>query len=228
MTRTVICRICLCFTLALPLHAESPAATGAPGSGHSHRLYLVSGLTGAWMAGVYAAHIAPWWSGEKSGFRVRYDWFNNVWLEMDKLGHVYGNLWITRATAAAYRFAGLSGERALWVGFGVSTGFYTALELTDAGFADWGFSVPDYVANLIGAGWPLAQHYWAPLERVNLKLSYVPSAFYNDVRAGERPGFIDYQPYTYPTGDYDGMTYWLTFRMADLLPEPARRPTQRT
>lgn len=189
---------------------------------NKRRLYVISGATGAWLSGVYIAHIEPWWSGKKEGFRFKNDWYGNFWREQDKLGHIYGNILLTRFTAATFQFAGVSRRKALWTGFGVSTAFYTALELTDAGFADWGFSLPDYVANLIGAGYPLAQEYWKPLQHFNLKWSYWFSQYYDQPVSPNRR-FRDYQPYTYISGDYDGMSFWLSANINELLPASAEK-----
>lgn len=186
------------------------------------RLALVSGVTGAYLSGVYMAHVGPWWSGQKKGFHVKYDWYKNYWREMDKFGHFYGNIQITRLSAASFRLSGISPRASKWIGFGVSTIFYTALEVTDAGFADWGFSVPDYVANLLGAGYPLLQDYQPLMRHFNFKISYWPSRFYNNFDSRPDPRFYRYEPYTYATGDYDGMTFWLSADVDWLLPEKVR------
>ncbi len=186
------------------------------------RLYLVSGVTFLGMTATYIAHIKPWWSGKKQGFRFKFDWVNNYWLEIDKFGHFYANMQLTRLTATMFRFAGVSYRKSLWIGAGNSLLLYTAFELTDAGFADWGFSVPDYVANILGAGYPLLQEY-APLFRhFQFKMSYLPSRYYKSDRYAATPGFIDYQAYPYPAGDYDGMTFWLSADVDWLLPHSVK------
>ncbi len=183
-----------------------------------NRLYLVPGVSIAGMAGVYAAFIKPWWSGEKQGFRIKFDWINNYWLEMDKLGHFYSNIQATRLSAAMFQFAGVSRKKALWIGFANSTLLYTAFELTDAGFADWGFSVPDVVANLLGAFYPIAQEYYPLLKHFNFKMSYAPSKFFQNPDVADTPGFINYHPHQYLVGDYDGMKYWLSTDVNWMLP----------
>ncbi|MGH1365163.1 MAG: DUF2279 domain-containing protein [Calditrichia bacterium] len=185
------------------------------------RLYLVSGFTGAWMIGTYVVHIKPWWSGEKSGFRVKYDWWNNTWLEVDKFGHFYSNILTTEAVAASFEYAGVSKRKALWIGAINSTVLFTSFELTDAGFEDWGFSVPDYVANVLGAAYPILQDIVPVFEHFNFKLGYWPSRYYN-ATDNSQPGFINYSPYTYPSGDYDGMTYWLSADVNWMLPQAAK------
>ena len=206
---------------ATPLNdfAEIPAFTTS--SINKQRMYLVSGFTGAWMVGSYVVHMEPWWSGEKNGFRVKYDWWNNTWLEVDKFGHFYSNIIMTEFVAASYEFAGVSRRKSLWIGALSSTILFTSFELTDAGFEDWGFSVPDYVANVLGAGYPILQDYVPLLQNFNFKLGYWPSEYYN-AEDNTKPGFINYDPYTYPSGDYDGMTYWLSANVNNLLPEGAQ------
>ncbi len=183
------------------------------------RLLAVTGITAAALGGTYVAHIEPWWSGKKQGFRFKYDWYDNYWLEIDKLGHFYANIQLTRLSAASFRFAGLSERKSLWSGFLVSTAFFTSIELTDAGFADWGFSLPDYTANLLGALYPILQHEVAVFRHFNFKVSYLPSQFYKETSVSTRPGFVNYQPYTYYSGDYDGVRYWLSADVDWILPD---------
>lgn len=198
--------------------SKAPRFPAKPAKPHRQRLYLVTGFTGLAMTGTYLAHIKPWWSGEKQGFRFKFDWVNNYWLEVDKLGHFYANIQVTRATASLFRFGGVGRREALWIGAANSLLLYTAFELTDAGFADWGFSVPDYVANVLGAGYPLLQEYWPALGHFQFKISYYPSRYYQNDRYAATPGFFNYQAYGYPVGDYDGMTFWLSLDADWMLP----------
>lgn len=202
----------------IPLAYRHQPSAFSPNQSSRGRLFLVSSLTALGMAGTYVAHIEPWWSGEKQGFRFKFDWVNNYWLEIDKLGHFYANIQLTRATASMFRFAGISRRKALWIGAANSTLLYTAFELTDAGFADWGFSVPDYVANILGASYPILQDYYPFLQRFQFKISYYPSRYYKDDSYADAPGFIRYYPYQYPAGDYDGMRFWLSAEVDPFLP----------
>ena len=189
---------------------------------HKNRIYYISGFDGLALAGVYAAHIKPWWSGQKTGMRFKFDFYNNYWLEMDKFGHFYANIQVAKLSAALFQFAGVSRRRALWIGFGNTTLLYTAFELTDAGFQDWGFSVPDYIANLLGASYPLAQEYLPVLRHFNFKISYFPSKYFRNEKYRKSPGFIRYEPYHYVAGDYDGMIFWLSADVDWLLPNAVK------
>jgi hypothetical protein len=189
---------------------------------HKNRIYYISGFDGLALAGVYAAHIKPWWSGEKNGIRFKYDFYNNYWLEMDKFGHFYANIQVAKLSAALFQYAGVERRKALWIGFANTTLLYTSFELTDAGFEDWGFSVPDYIANLLGAFYPLAQHYWPVLNHFNFKISYWPSKYFRSDQYQDTPGFTRFKPYQYVVGDYDGMIFWLSADVDWLLPKFAR------
>lgn len=185
------------------------------------RLYLVTGLNVAAGAGAFAAHIEPWWSGEKADFRVDYDWYDGYHLEMDKLGHFFLNIQVTRLSAASWEWAGISRKPALWLGALTSTAIYTAVELMDGNYNKWGFSVPDYVANLLGAAYPIAQEYFKPLRHFNFKFSYWPSEFYRNDRDlnKHRDGFMGYEPTDNWMEDYDGMAFWLSADVDWMLPE---------
>ena len=182
------------------------------------KLTAVTLLTAGGLTGTYLSLVKPWWSGQKQGFHVKYDWWENRWLEVDKIGHFYANIQIVRGTARLFEYAGVSRKWALGIGFFNSTALYTAFELTDAGFADWGFSVPDYVANIIGAAYPIAQELWKPLRQIHFKISYWPSRYYKSDRYADTPGFQRFDRYTYPVGDYDGMTYWISAPLRPILP----------
>jgi hypothetical protein len=183
-----------------------------------NKMILVTSTLLAANVTTYLAHIEPWWSGEKSGFHFRFDWYSNYWREMDKFGHFYSNIQLTRLTAWAFRWAGASHRTALWLGFANSTLLYTSFELTDAGFSEWGFSVPDYTANLLGASFPILQEYLPALRHFNFKISYWPSQYLRSEEAGKQPGFMFYEPYEYHAGDYDGMTFWLSADIIWILP----------
>ena len=187
-----------------------------------NRLRWVIALNTAGIVGTYIYFIKPWWSGKKSRFRFKLDWWDNYWLEVDKVGHFYANAQLTRASAHSYRFAGVPRRRSLWLGAANSLILYTAFELTDANFEKWGFSIPDYLANVLGAGFPLAQEYWPSLKYFTLKIGYRPSRYYRDDTQGKRPGFIDYEPYEDIANDYDGLKYWMSMDINGLLPRFAR------
>lgn len=182
------------------------------------RLYTVFGLTGVFAAGTYAFQIQPWWTGKKTGFHLRYDWYDNYWKDMDKLGHFVANIHLTRLSAESFEWAGIERRKALWLGFTNSTFLYTAFELTDAGFEDWGFSVPDFVANLLGAGYPILQEHFPVLSHFNFKWSYWPSIYFQNDEPKNKPGFKNYETYEYLLHDYDGMTFWLSADIDWLLP----------
>lgn len=188
---------------------------------NSKRLYLVSGVVGGGLVGAYAAHIKPWWTGETGDFHVTYDWFDNYWLEMDKIGHFYANNQLNRLSAEVFEWTGVTRRSALWIGFLSTTAFYTAVEVTDGRFERWGFSVPDYVYNVAGAGYPVAQEYWKPLRHFNFKISYWPSKFYREETVDD-PGFESYEPYDFVIEDYDGMTFWLSADLDWMLPGSAK------
>ena len=137
---------------------------------------------------------------------------------MDKLGHIVANVYLTKLSAESFVWAGVDRKKALWLGFTNSTLLYTAFELTDAGFEDWGFSIPDYVANLLGAGYPILQEYYPIMNHFNFKWSFWPSTYFQNEVHQNKPGFVNYETYEYLLHDYDGMTFWLSTDIDWILP----------
>jgi hypothetical protein len=66
------------------------------------------------------------------------------------------------------------------------------------------------MGDVVGAVYPVLQHYVSPLRNVNFKYSYWPS---QDLRDGKKKMIID---------DYQGQTYWLSVSFYDWLPESMR------
>jgi uncharacterized protein YfiM (DUF2279 family) len=183
------------------------------------RLYVIAGVHAAAMAGVYAAHFTAWWDQQVNDYRFVFDWYDNYYLEMDKFGHFFANIQVTKGSATMWQWAGFKRRTALWLGFLTSTVFYTGVELNDGMYDDLGFSVPDLVADFLGAAYAVAQEYYRPLKHFNFKISYWPSDFYRNDDYKNYDGFKKYEAPTSVLDDYDGMTFWLSADVNWLLPD---------
>jgi hypothetical protein len=92
------------------------------------------------------------------------------------------------------------------------------IEMRDAYYDQWGFSIPDFAANTAGAAVPLLHHLLPQTQVLQFRFSYHPSPLYRDRRtraAAGRPhvdSLID---------DYEGMTFWAALRLRPLLPAAA-------
>ena len=179
------------------------------------RLALVGGGVSVFRYLGFRYMDRAWYQGEKLGhFRWINDWGGETYLNMDKGGHFMGGLALAQTFAEAYAWCGLGGRSAALLGTLSSWAALLEIEMRDAQFDQWGFSIPDFFANSLGAGVPLLHTYFPATRDLRFKFSYYPSALYLDRderRAADRPHvehLID---------DYQGMTFWMTLALNQLL-----------
>jgi hypothetical protein len=136
--------------------------------------------------------------------------------QIDKVGHFVEAYYMSHLTSKIYRWAGLSAPSSIW--FGSLTGFLWMLqiEITDGFYEAWGFSYYDLLMNVLGCGYSaLQQFYPEQLRGIRFKVSYAPSTAYKN-------GL--YPPYSNSIlDDYEGINFWMTFNIYDLVPRDWRR-----
>ena len=205
--------------LALPLvmlagRGVRAQDTRCAGDDRTLRRAAVATTVVAANVGMYAYFANAWWSGERRDF-----WFNNDWDEVfrdqDKFGHLYGGYQLTRAGAGLLRFACVSpGKAVLWSALH-STAFQLQIEIWDARFKMYGFSMPDVLFNTLGAAYAVGQHRSPTLAAIQPTVSYHRSRA-RTMAVGENANLR-------LTTDYTGQTYWLSANPDDLLPDHAAR-----
>ena len=133
------------------------------------------------------------------------------WLFMDKLGHALTTYYIARAITQLGRWAGLSHKKAKLNGVVWSFSFYLCIEFADGFMPMYGFSVYDIMANVFGC---LLLYYgaWVSRFRFMPKYSFWPSQW-----AIIRPSLLGQSIYTQWLKDYNGQTYWFSFRPTDII-----------
>ena len=130
---------------------------------------------------------------------------NSLWLQMDKLGHLTAVNYLSNINFKAYRWAGYNNTTAAWMGFGVSWGFLTAVEIMDGFSSGWGYSWGDMAANTIGGAMFVAQQLTWHEQRMMMKFSYHPTDY-----AAMRPGILGDSYSQRILKDYNGQTIWLS------------------
>lgn len=169
--------------------------------------------------------IGTVWAGSMIGLQTI--WYNDSipnkfqfiddsknWLQMDKAGHVYAAYQINRLTSDLYEWSGVKKNTAAWIGFGVSMGYQTTLELLDGFSGTWGWSWGDIAANTIGSATFTAQQLVWGEQRILPKFSYSPTPF-----AALRPQILGSNFQESLLKDYNGQTYWLSFSPGSFFPE---------
>lgn len=171
---------------------------------HKGRIIGVSASIGTiWSASMIGLQTVWYKDTLPNTFKVIDD--SKSWLQMDKAGHVYTAYQLNRLTTDLYLWTGVNNKTATWIGFGVSTGYQTTLEVLDGFSGNWGWSWGDIAANTAGSALYTIQQLTWKEQRILPKFSYSPSPF-----AALRPQVLGS---TFPESllkDYNGQTYWLS------------------
>ncbi len=162
-----------------------------------------------------------WYQGEKrNSIRWINDWSGDTYLNLDKGGHFMGGLFLSSLFSSAYSWAGFGTMSATSLGTLTSWGALFEIEMRDAYFVHWGFSIPDFFFNTLGAAVPLVYATCPPSRAFGFKFSYWPSPLYRERVQRSR----EERPHTdHLIDDYQGMTFWMTVALEQLLPERGAR-----
>ncbi len=141
-------------------------------------------------------HIMPW--------HQEYD----DALMADKLGHLFFGYTLSKSYQSLFQWCGIDSINSAWYAAGLAFSFHTYVELND-GYSDGkpylGFSRGDWIADAIGAGFPVLQKYYPDFKNINFKINFSKSANY------ERNG------YTNLSDDYESTYHWISLNVYELL-----------
>jgi hypothetical protein len=156
-----------------------------------------------------------WYVGQKQdSIRWIHDWYGDAYLDMDKGAHFMGGLFMAESLKDAFVWSGFEPRSAALLGTATSWAALLQIEMRDAYFREWGFSIPDFFYNTLGAGVPLLHTLVPATQAVGFKFSYFPSPLYLD--HGDRAAAN--RPHTdFVIDDYEGMTFWLTLALDRVL-----------
>jgi hypothetical protein len=174
------------------------------------RIALISGVT---LGGFLYGHVVLsnlWWKGEKSDFHFDWDHDWRYSLGADKLGHAYFPYLTTNIYSQAFVWSGIDTTTSLWLASSLALTYQTYIEIRDGFSKEWGFSWGDCAANVLGASYPLVQHYISPLRNYHFKISFFPSEKF---RAGSNNAIID---------DYESAYHWISVDVHKILPQTWR------
>lgn len=145
--------------------------------------------------------------------------YNDIkeWMQIDKIGHAYSAYAESKASMEMWRWTGISRKKQIWIG-GLSGAVYqTIIETLDGFSAEWGWSWPDFGANIIGSGMFIAQELAWNDQRIQFKWSFHRKS-YSDPMLSNRSNEL------FGTGvqrflkDYNGQSYWLSTAPAAWIP----------
>ncbi len=168
--------------------------------------WLVGGKTVA-LAGTMILLDQMWYSNYP---RTSFHFFNDNkhWKQMDKLGHVASAYHFSAASAATFRWAGLSNRQSALYGSITGTLFLTTIEILDGFSKEWGFSWGDQAANFSGSGLFYLQQVAWKSQKVKVRYSYTSSGL-----PEYRPDLLGKNLAEHMLKDYNGMTFWLSANM---------------
>ena len=89
---------------------------------------------------------------------------------MDKLGHVFTTFLVSNVSNKMWKWAGLSHKKSVIYGAIGGIAYQSIIEIQDGFSEEWGFSLADMGANLIGAAFFVAQELTWEEKRIRLKL----------------------------------------------------------
>lgn len=177
---------------------------------HPQRGKVIALTAGAVYAGGMTALYSTWYSQyPRSDFHLFND--GNEWLQMDKVGHAASAYYLARWNSDLMKWVGANNYRSAWIGAGAGMVFLSTVEVFD-GFSDeWGFSIPDMIANASGTALFLSQALTWGDQRISMKFSY-----HTDPIAQSRPEVFGDNLSQNILKDYNGQTYWLSFNLKSL------------
>lgn len=208
------------WVIVLGFWHSAGATDDTPTGIHPDRLALISGsaITIRYLGFKYVDRA--WYQGQKlDHIRWLNDWDGATYVNFDKGGHFISGLFLSQTLNDAYAWTGFDPRSAALLGTLTSWAALLEVEMRDAYFDQWGFSIPDFVANTAGASLPLLHAFFPRTRAIGFKFSYFPSGLYRDNlrRAAQDRPHIDHV-----IDDYEGMTVWMTVAVDKFLPERPR------
>jgi len=182
------------------------------------RLVIVGSGLAASYATVYFVLLKDGWWDKMEPFH--YEPFHidmNYATNLDKFGHFYSGAVIGELLTMSYDWAGLNPfASTLWAGITVGV-TQIVIEFKD-GFSRYGYSVFDATAGTLGGFYAMGKRFIPAMQYVDFKFTYWPnSSEYWDVHKRKNKTGIWFDDY------YGGnQTYWLSFKVAKMLPSKAR------
>ncbi len=173
LTIVYICVFLCCITNGWSQKNEDLSFFEPADTFHSKRFNTALIVGGATYAGFSYALYKTWYSDyPQQSFHFFNDW--NEWSNMDKAGHVYSAYFQSRLCYTGGKWTGLKEDDAILTGIICGTLFQSTIEVMDGFSTQWGFSIPDFTANLIGvASFATQQKLWKD-QKIVLKVSSTP------------------------------------------------------
>ncbi len=186
-------------------------ARPAPDYKKLHRIFAAQ--SAVYVGSLYALSKS-WYKNPLTDFHLRDD--RHVWMQMDKMGHLFTAYHISHYTSEIYKATGINRRQRILYGALSGFVFQTPIELLDGFSPEYGFSVSDVLANLAGSALFAGQLFaWDEL-RILPKFSARPTPY-----ALVRPALLGRSGAERILKDYNGQTYWFSSSPGSFFPDTA-------
>lgn len=181
------------------------------------RLIIATGGHAALWAASFVALNKAWYADyPKSSFHFFND--KKEWNQVDKTGHAWTSYQLSRVSGEIWKWTGLSPRKSAWLGGASAFAYQSIIEILDGFSGEWGFSLGDMEANLIGSGGYIAQELLWKEQRIQLKMSYWPYKYSNDLKNRRDQLFGSSLPERM-LKDYNSQTYWVSANINSFIPQ---------
>ena len=176
----------------------------------------------------YGLYQAWYKDFDQSSFHFFDDW--GEWNNMDKAGHVYTAYFQGVLCYKGAKWTGLSDRDAILTGAICGGLFQTTIEVMDGFSTEWGFSITDFGANILGIGaFAWQQSHWKE-QRFLFKESSTgmarPDVLVTSVDGNSSMSLRQRGDDLFGSGlaerylkDYNNQTYWISANLHSLLPK---------
>lgn len=137
---------------------------------------------------------------------------------MDKVGHAWAAYNSGRASAAMWKWAGVSDRKATWIGGLSSTVYLTVIEILDGHSSKWGWSWSDMGANVLGSGLFISQQLGWEEQRVQFKFSFHKKNYGEPMLKDRADDLFGSSLTERMLKDYNGQTYWFSANLKSFFP----------
>ncbi|HET6766230.1 MAG TPA: DUF2279 domain-containing protein [Chitinophagaceae bacterium] len=181
------------------------------------RKWIIGGLNVAGYGASIIIFNNTWYKDfPKTPFHTFND--SREWLQMDKMGHVWAAYNAGRASAAMWRWAGVSPNKATWIGGASCIAYLTVIEILDGRSAKWGWSWSDMTANLVGSGLFVSQQLGWQEQRIQFKFSFHYKNHSDPMLKERSDNLFGSSWVERMLKDYNGQTYWLSTNLKSFFP----------
>jgi len=174
----------------------------------TYKQFIPWGLSTVMLGISFSEQAKDYWSNSSPFHVMNWQTEYDDALLADKFGHATFSYVAARNIAGIFEQSGYDRRSSTWIGSGISLFHQNVVEISDGyseGAPYLGFSRGDAIANVIGAGLPLLQHYVPELDLIRMKFSFLPSQSFK-INGGNSL-----------LNDYQSTYHWLSFNIAGII-----------